>query len=729
MKGIITILFAFLVIGSNAQNKLGPIGQWRAHFDNHSIEHIVKGGDYVYAASPYQIISIDSKKNNYWIDKTNGLSDINLNQLAWDEIQQQLIIVYANSNIDILKGDQIFNVNALQLTNLYPDKKINTIRIYKQWAILATNFGIVIIDLIKHEVKDNWFPNNNQQPIATLDVLIANDSVYATTSNGLWASAFNANTLQPNQWNRLTGYDRYTLKKLTQYNGNIYGYNNHSFFQLPQTNPFLQFTNATINHVDTSATNLYIGIQYPNQKGALLQLNKDKSVSILIDSSLLGVPKQSVVENNNFWVADSVKGLLLKNNTVQWMPLGGPNARIQGMEAISENELIAPYGALTKGFAKFNESGWTSYQQLGAVQLPNLNASTINNKERSYWFTTNSSIFYISNDNKAENIQPNNLIGAYKQILTDPNNSIWAIQDQQGLVQQANNRWNSIPLPNSYQKNGLNQFIVNEKGQAWLIAPNNQGLYVYQNKLVYPNETWKQFTTQASSGNLPSTNVKSLCKDLSGSIWVGTDNGIGIYNCGDIATEPCNAYLPIVNNNGFNGYLFQKETVNCISVDGANRKWVGTHNGAWLLSADGTEIIEHFTKINSPLPNDTVVQIIIQPNTGEVFINTVNQMVSYRGTATQGKATQSTIQIFPNPISTHFNGQIAMRGLIENALVKITDLNGKLLYQTTALGGQALWNGRNYDGQKVATGIYLVFVRDISGNEKSVGKIVIADGY
>ena len=125
MKGIITILFAFLVIGSNAQNKLGPIGQWRAHFDNHSIEHIVKGGDYVYAASPYQIISIDSKKNNYWIDKTNGLSDININHLAWDEIQQQLVIVYANSNIDILKGDQIFNVNALQLTNLYSDKKIN----------------------------------------------------------------------------------------------------------------------------------------------------------------------------------------------------------------------------------------------------------------------------------------------------------------------------------------------------------------------------------------------------------------------------------------------------------------------------------------------------------------------------------------------------------------------------------------------------------------------------
>jgi hypothetical protein len=271
-----------------------------------SIQHIVKGGDYVYAASPYQIISIDSKKNNYWIDKTNGLSDININHLAWDEIQQQLVIIYANSNIDILKGDQIFNINAIQLTELYPDKKINAVRIYKQWAILATNFGIVIIDLIKHEVKDNWYPNNNQQSIATLDVLIAHDSIYATTTNGLWASAFNSNTLQPIQWNRFTGYDMHALKKLIQYNGNIYGYNKNTFFQLPQTTPFLQFTNASINHIDTSATNLYIGIQYPNQKGALVQLNKDKTLSTLIDSNLLGVPKQSLVENNNFWVADSV---------------------------------------------------------------------------------------------------------------------------------------------------------------------------------------------------------------------------------------------------------------------------------------------------------------------------------------------------------------------------------------------------------------------------------------
>ena len=69
-----------------------------------------------------------------------------------------------------------------------------------------------------------------------------------------------------------------------------------------------------------------------------------------------------------------------------------------------------------------------------------------------------------------------------------------------------------------------------------------------------------------------------------------------------------------------------------------------------------------------------------------------------------------------------------MRGLTENALVKITTLSGKLIFQTRAFGGQAIWEGKTYEGNKVATGIYLIFARDDAGNEKAVGKIVITNG-
>jgi ligand-binding sensor domain-containing protein len=389
---------------------------------------------------------------------------------------------------------------------------------------------------------------------------------------------------------------------------------------------------------------------------------------------------------------------------------------------------LAPYNNKA-GYAHFNESGWNSYAQITSKQLPVLYASTQSKSDQSFWFTSNQGLVHIANNTTLETIQPNANTGAYKTIQSDKNNLIWVVQENQGLVRQSNNAWTNIPVPSNLLKSGLDQFIINNNQQAWMIAPNSQGIYVYQSKDVFSNEIWVQLVTQAGHGNLPSNHVTSLAVDKTGSIWVGTDNGIGIFNCGDVSNEPCNAYLPIVNNNGFNGYLFQKEIVNCIAIDGANRKWIGTHNGAWLLSSDGLEIIEHFTSLTSPLPTDTITQITIAPNSGEVFFNTTKQMVSYRGTATKSVTTQNAIDIYPNPVGPNFAGPIAFRGLVENAVVKITDLTGRLLYQTKALGGQAVWNGRTYEGKKVATGIYLVFVRDLAGNEKGVGKIVIADGY
>ena len=189
--------------------------------------------------------------------------------------------------------------------------------------------------------------------------------------------------------------------------------------------------------------------------------------------------------------------------------------------------------------------------------------------------------------------------------------SLWALQEGQGLVQKKDNKWSTIALPINFLKNGLKKMQLNLQGQVWIPAPMNQGLYVYQSNTYFTNDVWKQLTTAKSNGNLPSNNVLSVALDLTGAIWVGTDNGIGIFNCSDISKEVCDAYLPTIKNaNGFIGFLLQRESVNCIAVDGANRKWVGTQNGAWLLNAEGTSIIEHFTKNNSPLPNDTILQIL-----------------------------------------------------------------------------------------------------------------------
>ena len=163
-----------------------------------------------------------------------------------------------------------------------------------------------------------------------------------------------------------------------------------------------------------------------------------------------------------------------------------------------------------------------------------------------------------------------------------------------------------------------------------------------------------------------------------------------------------------------------------IAVDGANRKWVGTQNGVWLLSPDAgnSKIIQHFTQDNSPLPSNKIQHISIDPVTGDVYIGTEGGLVSYRGSATEGTTEKSQVLSFPNPVPSGYKGTIAIRGLPENADVRITDINGQLVYKTTALGGQAVWSGYDYKGRRPQSGVYLVFASNADGGQVYSGKLV-----
>lgn len=566
--------------------------------------------------------------------------------------------------------------------------------------------------------------------MVTYQTALTKDSLYAITEDGLYSSSIKNNWININGWNKLTAYQNLGLTKISSNGTIVAAYNNNNVYQFPLINPIVSNKSGNISQVTVTKEGvLLLAMNYVN-KGSLLQLNSDKSIITLVDSTILGHPMELLIDQNDYWIVDSSNGLLLKNTTNQWLTLGGPNEYIKGKSFINETLLLAPFNGMANGFSTYTKTGWKNYNSNNSSKLPICIACAVDPKDQSWWLTTANSLLHFNAITATlETSTPSNANGTYQDIQFSANGNLWVLQDGQGLFQKKDNLWKFFAPPNNYSKSGFDKMIITKQGQAWIIAPQNQGIYLYQSTEVYQTEVWKQLTTAKSNGNLPSTHVTSIVEDQDGAIWVGTDNGIGIFNCGDVTKEICDAYLPLIKNtNGFIGFLFQKEIVNCMAVDGANRKWIGTNNGTWLLSADGREIIEHFTKDNSPLPSDTLLQIMIDPEQGEVFFNTNKELVSYRGTATAGAASQNYIDIYPNPVGPEYNGPIAFKGLVENAIVKITDLNGRLVYETRALGGQAIWNGKTYEGQKVASGIYLVFIRDDIGNEKGVGKVVITSG-
>ena len=289
------------------------------------------------------------------------------------------------------------------------------------------------------------------------------------------------------------------------------------------------------------------------------------------------------------------------------------------------------------------------------------------------------------------------------------------------------NFWHLDICTNSYR---VNKKIIDDYNQKWYFAPRGGGVIVYNDNNTIENandDAYVQLLSGKGAGNLPSNQVNCLAKDQSGAIWIGTDNGIGIVNCPrNVIARTCEAEIRIVQYDLFASYLFSGQNITAIAVDGANRKWVGSNNGVWLISEDATKIIQRFTVANSPLPSNNINTISIDNKTGDVYFGTEFGLVSFKSTATEGTEKYNDVLVYPNPISSaSFSGTIAIKGLLENADVRFTDINGQLVYKTKALGGQATWNGIDYTGHKPAPGVYLIFAADKLGQDVMVSKLII----
>jgi ligand-binding sensor domain-containing protein len=704
-----------------AQLQLGPIGSWRAHFSNESSQQVVKG-DQIYVAAANQIIQIDTKKEITYLNTTTGLHATGVHKIAWHPIENQLVIAYKNSRIDIVKGDQVTLIDDIQNSNLYSDKSINDLIVFNHNAYLSCNFGIVVIDLLKKEVKSTIFPNNNRQSVKVLQTLSYQNKLFALTENGIWSTTLGQNNIWMQEYTMgVSG-----IKNMFVFKSQLYFNNQQKIYPYQSNIASYQINTGTIETIAVDDERILAGITYQN-KGALIQFNSNQTNTVLIDSTVLSQPVGLLKDGNTIWVADFGKGLYEKNEQSKWFALGGPLSEAYGNNAFSDNQLLMSYGTDKIGLSSLNEKGWSNFSQLENIKINYVEAVSIDPSDQSWWIGMgNQLIHYDRNKKTIEQTIPNPPIGAIKSIQQKTDGTIALLKEGFGVVIKEGNQWNNYPIQKGFSATNLKKIILGNNDLSWIIGPKQQGIVLFQKQ--NNQAIWRQLNTGKGSGNLPSMEVTAITEDKDGSIWVGTDNGIAIFQCTNI-NEACDAYLPIVQSNGFNGYLFQKETIHSISIDGANRKWIGTNNGAWLISKDGTEVLRHFTTENSPLPNNTVLSIGIEPSEGDVFFFTKNEIISYKGEATESALTLSSIKIFPNPIAPNYNGPIIIKNLVNNALVKITDINGQLMMQTRALGGQAVWNGRDQYQRKVASGIYLIFARDDMGNEKAVGKILISAGY
>ena len=163
-----------------------------------------------------------------------------------------------------------------------------------------------------------------------------------------------------------------------------------------------------------------------------------------------------------------------------------------------------------------------------------------------------------------------------------------------------------------------------------------------------------------------------------------------------------------------------------IEVDGSNNKWISTAtSGVFYLSSNGQETLLRFTKDNSPLPSNNVQDIAIDDLSGRVYFATVNGLVAFEGTSTAPRETLENVYAFPNPVRPNFTGNVTIDGLTANANVKITDIEGNLVFETTSEGGSVLWDTTAFGKYRVASGVYMVLITSEDNLETKITKIMV----
>jgi hypothetical protein len=344
---------------------------------------------------------------------------------------------------------------------------------------------------------------------------------------------------------------------------------------------------------------------------------------------------------------------------------------------------------------------------------------------------------YDETNSSLQNLIPGKPYTRVGGVALDPAGNLWMTNTgvaEPISVLKPDGSWKSFRVDNLISEYGaLGDILVSGAGNKWVIVPRGNGLFAMDDNMTIDDtsdDIYEKVSVVDKYGKIITNDVYSFAEDHDGNLWLGTNQGVlvmyspyRLFSDGDIYAQEI--LIPRKDGSGYADPLLGTQVVTSIEVDGANRKWLGTRGGgAYLVSEDGLEELEHFTQNNSPLLSDVIMDIEVDGKSGEVFFGTDKGIISYKGDALQGATAYNNVVVYPNPVRETYDGPVAIKGLLENTTVKIADMGGNLVFETTSFGGQAIWDGTNFHGERVATGVYMIYLSSADGSLSHVTKLL-----
>ncbi len=768
----IAFLFFFTLVAVHAQQ---PINTWKDYLNYSRTIDADMLGDRIYVASQNGIFIYNQNDNSMdRLNRINGLSDIGINLLRTYPEKNLVFIGYINGNIDLIQGSTITNYPEVKNSSVVGDKSIRHVSFFENTAFISTGVGIFEFDLDRVEIRDTY-TITAEADVSINETTILNDSLFAATDEGLFAGSLTQDLTIFSNWNQdLSIPAPFSVVR------NCATYANTIYINIPQDDPdedplglYKRAENGQWENYSALGNIDYVyaargKLTYTNSSYAELVNTSGTAaeISIFNYNGTENLRSEAIIsgEDGNVWLADYL-GLVKRyaNNSFEFIAPEGPATNLAFDLDFMDKTLVVASGSpqrpgtwsnnfVFEGFYRMKNQTWKNFTRedypeissdlfidICKVSIDPLNSDRlfvgsyfsgmydVLGDDITTWYTDqNSSMGEFTDYERSDNLPWLGITG----FVRDNDDGLWITNSNSNeplLYWSKEEEWSSYDLDGVLgNTKSLIDIILDDNDQKWMII-NKVGIAVFDIS-DDGNTTSKKLNANSGSGGLPSNEVLSMTKDLDGEIWVGTIDGIAVfYSPFDVLTDNASdARRILVEQDGVFQYLLEGQSVSAIAIDGANRKWIGTFGaGVFLMSEDGTEQIQRFTVDNSPLFSNSINDIVIDQKTGEVFIATQEGILSYISDATVGRSENECISVFPNPVRETYEGPISITGLKRDSEVRITDIRGNLINKMVSNGGNAIWDGKNTDGVRVATGVYFALSTDTEGESGCVTKILM----
>ncbi|MDR3706200.1 MAG: two-component regulator propeller domain-containing protein [Paludibacteraceae bacterium] len=758
---------AFFPLLSIAQVAMGG---WRSHFAYNQTNKVEQTASKIFGVADGALFSVSKEDNSVeTYSKIDGLNDFSISKIKYNETLGVLMIAYADGNIDLLSSDGISNIPDIKEKNVTANKIPKDIFFVNEYAYISNGIGIVVVNLKKKEITDTYIVGNNGKKVSIMSTTIFGDSIYAIDSTGVHVA------LSSNKF--LADYENWKYRTNTPLpsavNLQLVVFNNKLY--LLKSSGAVYSSSDAVNWTPFDNSQTYTGIKVSDNN---LLLHASKSIvkynQNLAKESFSDTTTNDVIYNSNtsaYWIAADSAGLVKVINgaiTQTFKPDGPTSNNIFNMKYEGDRIFAitaAPWdydmsiGTIPGAVMIYENNSWKNiinkdvkpYTKVNFMGLTYM-AADKSDKTHFYVSTWGEGLYEFRNDAfyKRYNYTNSTIEYAFSAnpdltqnldgVCIDKNNNIWMSDEQVSnslKILQKDGTWSQLSYPELAKRASFDKIIATQNNFKWLNLPGSTGgLFVLDDKGITTSTSGhsKRFFPSVTDqdGNVISIQpVYCMVEDSDKNVWIGTANGPIIFeNIDNVFNSDYTINRPKISRNDgtdYADYLLNGTKINCLVVDGANRKWIGTGNsGVFLMSSDGLSTIHHFTAENSPLLSNNILSMAVDSKTGETFFATDEGLISYMSDATEAQSSYSSISVYPNPVRENFSGVITITGLMSGTTIKITDTAGNLIYTTKSNGGIATWDGQNISGKRVNTGVYFVMASNATDSNSSDIKTAIA---